>query len=72
MEKDLRPLIEEKFNQITGHTFQKEIFRKLINGNRLHTTYLFYGPSGVGKKLFAVKIAEILLSSTSRKKKANK
>ncbi len=67
MEKDLNSLIEKNFNQIVGHKFQKEIFKKLLLKDHFHLSYIFYGPSGIGKKFFASKIAEIIFSQTSNK-----
>ncbi|GEM_PF-5373736 len=61
MERNLEKILRKKFEEIKGHQFQKEIFLRIVEENRFHTTYLFTGPDGIGKKIFATKIAEALL-----------
>jgi DNA polymerase-3 subunit delta' len=46
---------------IEGHDAIVEYFRETLQANRLASTYLFIGPEGVGKRLFALKIAQTLL-----------
>ncbi len=67
MGNDFSTLIDTNFSEIKGHSFQKEIFKKLILSDKLHSTYLFYGPPGVGKKLFATAIARTILKRDSNK-----
>jgi DNA polymerase-3 subunit delta' len=46
---------------ILGHDAVVERFRQTLRRGRLASTYLFVGPAGVGKRLFALKLAESLL-----------
>jgi DNA polymerase-3 subunit delta' len=43
-----------------GHGEQIEMFRRAIARDRLSQAYLFTGPSGIGKRTFAVKLATCL------------
>ena len=49
------------FQQIMGHKEIKEYFLKGIKADKIGHSYLFEGPKGVGKKLFAKEFAKILL-----------
>jgi DNA polymerase-3 subunit delta' len=49
------------WDQILNHEPALERFRRSIERNRLASTYLFVGPEGIGKRLFALKLAESLL-----------
>ena len=46
---------------ILGHDAVVEQFRHSLNHGRLASSYLFLGPSGVGKRTFALKLAQALL-----------
>ena len=46
---------------IQGHDDIVELFRRSIDSGRLGSTFLFVGPSGVGKRTFAMKLAQSLL-----------
>jgi len=46
---------------IHGHDEVVERFRRMLADDRLATTYLFVGPAGVGKRTFALKLAQALL-----------
>jgi DNA polymerase-3 subunit delta' len=46
---------------IQGHDAVVERFRRTLQANRLASTYLFVGPEGVGKRAFALKLAQTLL-----------
>ena len=46
---------------ICGHDEVVEQFRRAIARGRLASTFLFVGPAGVGKRLFAYKLAQALL-----------
>ncbi len=46
---------------IQGHDAVVERFRRSLVAGRLAASYLFLGPPGVGKRLFAVKLAQALL-----------
>jgi len=42
---------------ITGHEKEKDIFRNIIEKDKLHHAYIFSGREGSGKKLFAKELA---------------
>lgn len=46
---------------LRGHTLQREMFRRAVSRGRLSQSYLFVGPDGIGKKLFARQLANCLL-----------
>lgn len=46
---------------IQGHDEIVEQFRNILQSQRLASTYLFVGPAGVGKRTFALKLAQALL-----------
>ncbi|HEX3870318.1 MAG TPA: AAA family ATPase, partial [Pirellulales bacterium] len=46
---------------IEGHDAVVEQFRRAIARGRLASTYLFVGPAGIGKRTFALKLAQTLL-----------
>lgn len=46
---------------ILGHDEIIDRFRKATRHRRLASTYLFVGPSGIGKRLFAMRLAQSLL-----------
>ncbi len=49
---------------IEGHDAIVEKFRRTLRRGRLASTYLFVGPAGVGKRLFARRLAQTLLCSS--------
>lgn len=49
------------WDQILNHDAAFERFKRSIERNRLASTYLFVGPEGIGKRMFALKLAESLL-----------
>jgi DNA polymerase-3 subunit delta' len=49
------------WTEFRGHNAILEQFRRSVTRGRLASTYLFVGPSGVGKRAFAVKLAQALL-----------
>ena len=49
--------------QVLGHQRQQEMFENAVRKGRLGHAYLFAGPDGVGKKLFAQQLAQSLLCS---------
>jgi DNA polymerase-3 subunit delta' len=51
--------------QILGHVMQKELLSHALMSRRVHHAYLFFGPSGVGKKTLALEVAKALLCSES-------
>ena len=53
------------WDQVVGHRNVLERFQKSARRNRLASTYLFVGPSGIGKRTFALKLAQSLLCRQS-------
>jgi DNA polymerase III subunit delta' len=49
------------FDQILGHTRQKEILQRAIRANRLAHAYLFEGPEGIGKQLVALALTRAIV-----------
>lgn len=47
--------------EILNHDAAFERFRRTLANNRLASTYLFVGPEGIGKRTFALKLAQALL-----------
>jgi len=48
---------------IAGHDAVVEQFRRALERGRLASTFLFVGPSGIGKRTFALSLAQSLLCS---------
>ena len=46
---------------IEGHDANVERFRRILAAGRLASTFLFVGPPGIGKRTFALKLAQALL-----------
>ena len=53
------------WSEILNHRSALERFQKSVANNRLASTYLFVGKDGVGKHLFALKLAQALLCENS-------
>lgn len=51
------------WQQVRGHDSLVEVFRRSLQQERLASTFLFVGPPGVGKRLFADQLARTLLCS---------
>ena len=49
------------WTDILNHDAAFERFRRTLENNRLASTYLFVGPDGIGKRAFALKLAQALL-----------
>lgn len=49
---------------LEGHDEVAEQFRRALARGRLASTFLFVGPEGIGKRSFAVKLAQALLCQT--------
>mgnify|MGYP000894753979 CR=1 FL=1 len=49
---------------IEGHNAVVEQFRRALGRGRLASSFLFAGPAGIGKRTFAVKLAQALLCQT--------
>lgn len=48
---------------IRGHEHLVERFRRSLSNRRLATTFLFVGPEGIGKRTFALQLAQSMLCS---------
>lgn len=49
------------WSTLKGHDDQREMFRRAVQRKRLSQSYLFVGPDGIGKQLFARRLAQCLL-----------
>ena len=49
------------WTDILNHDAPFERFRRTLESNRLASTYLFVGPDGIGKRAFALRLAQALL-----------
>jgi DNA polymerase-3 subunit delta' len=49
------------WTNILNHESIVDRFRKSVERDRLASTYLFVGPPGIGKRTFALKLAEVML-----------
>ncbi|MSQ94153.1 MAG: DNA polymerase III subunit delta' [Gemmataceae bacterium] len=54
------------WSTILGHADRIDAFRQLLARNRLAHAYLFVGPAGVGKRLFAVELAKAMLCESAK------
>lgn len=54
------------WQRIRGHDALVEAFRRAVHRGRLAHAYLFTGPAGIGKRLFAVELAKALLCEAQR------
>ena len=54
------------WKRVRGHEAQAEAFDRAVHRGRLAHAYLFVGPPGVGKRLFAVELAKALLCESRR------
>jgi len=52
------------FEQILGHSKQKDILRRALQTNRLAHAYLFEGPEGIGKQLVALALCRAVFCRT--------
>ena len=53
------------WDEVLHHEFAEHRFRTSVQSNRLASTYLFVGPAGIGKRTFALKLAEALLCESN-------
>jgi DNA polymerase-3 subunit delta' len=53
------------WNQIIGHQGPLSRFKTSVARNKLASTYLFVGPEGIGKRTFALKLAQAVLCETN-------
>lgn len=59
------------WSEIVNHESAQERFRRSLQRNRLASTYLFVGPEGIGKRRFAIKLAQALLCETNPETELN-
>ncbi len=57
---------------IEGHDETAEHFRKALARGRLASTFLFVGPRGIGKRTFALKLAQTLLCQPQNRQPQNR
>ncbi len=55
------------FENLIGNDDIKEILNKLVESNKVTHSYMFIGPSGIGKTLFAQEFAKMILCESSNK-----
>jgi DNA polymerase-3 subunit delta' len=53
------------WTNLIGHHRQRQWFANAIGKNRLASTFLFVGPSGIGKRTFAGLVAKTMLCTTN-------
>jgi DNA polymerase-3 subunit delta' len=53
------------WQRVKGHDAQVQAFQRVARQGRLAHAYLFTGPSGIGKRLFAMELARAVLCDTS-------
>ncbi len=53
------------WSEIFGHEQVLERFKRAANNGRLASTYLFVGPSGIGKRKFALELAKAVFCTTN-------
>lgn len=53
------------WSTLKGHEDQREMFRRAVERKRLSQSYLFVGPDGIGKQVFARRLAQCLLCRAS-------
>lgn len=60
------------FENLIGNENIKDILNKTIQTGKLTHSYMFIGPSGIGKTLFAKEFAKMILCQSTEKKPCNK
>jgi DNA polymerase-3 subunit delta' len=53
------------WNEVVGHEVITERFRHGVRAGKLASTFLFVGPAGIGKRTFAMNLAQALLCETN-------
>jgi DNA polymerase III subunit delta' len=51
------------FSKIVGNELAKSALKRMVEQKSVPNTLLFYGPDGIGKSLFALGLAELLMGS---------
>ena len=60
------------FNNIIGNENIKELLNKIVKSNNIIHSYMFTGEEGIGKKLFAIEFAKMVLCTSNEGKPCNK
>ena len=60
------------FNNIIGNEQIEQLLEKAIENNTITHSYLFIGPAGIGKKIFAKEFAKAILCLEEKEKPCNK
>lgn len=53
--------------EVLGQEFSKKYFREAVKNNRVSHSYIINGPDGIGKSVFALHMAELLLCTAEEK-----
>ena len=53
------------WNRVKGHDALVKGFQRVFQRGRLAHAYLFTGPSGIGKQLFTLELAQALLCESA-------
>lgn len=59
--------MDSLLNKIVGHSHIKKSFLNAIEKDKLATTHLFVGPSGIGKRLFAQALTQTFVCRSTKK-----
>jgi len=59
------------FSRLIGNEFAKTALTRMVEQKSVPNTLLFYGPDGVGKSLFALSLAELLMGKAHAHKLAS-
>ena len=59
------------FENIIGNTSNKKILEKAIETGKISHSYIFSGPEGIGKSLFAKEFAKAILCENTQNKPCN-
>lgn len=59
------------FEQIIGNERNKQILKNIIIHNKISHSYIFTGPEGIGKMLFAEEFAKAILCENAQEKPCN-
>lgn len=65
-------LLNLSFETLIGNEQVKETLNNIIQNNNLTHSYMFVGPSGIGKTLFAKEFAKMILCQTNETKPCGK
>lgn len=60
------------FENLIGNDHIKEKINKIVQTNTVAHSYMFLGPSGIGKRLFAREFAKMILCERDTNKPCNK